>query len=278
MQVEKLTQGKLEGLGLSWTKDGKIVYGSVVSESPDIWIMDGDGKNKRQLTSDPSVEVEPCVSFDGKKIVYLSNRNNGNWNIWTMDIDGSNKKQFLAEGTQGGFECSKGDNSIIFLGSKEDSFGLWKTSLDGGEAIPIPNSTRFRPAISSDGSKMAYTYWDPITKQMGQEVVAIKSLKPDELLTSTIEKFNLPLTAVGEYAQAEPSMRWTIDGKSLAFINEEKGIENIWLKTLSGGGLKKITNFTENSIYRYDWNADGKKLAVTRYSVSKDVMVIKIAN
>jgi Tol biopolymer transport system component len=73
-------------------------------------------------------------------------------------------------------------------------------------------------------------------------------------------------------------MRWTVDGKNLSFINEEKSVENIWLKPLSSNQLRKVTGFTENSIFRYDWNKDGKKLAITRYSTSSDVVVIKAAN
>lgn len=318
LEASKITNGKFEGLGLSWTPDNRILYGSVVSGSLDIWIMDADGKNKKQLTSDASAEIEPCVTKNGKKVVYLSNQNNGNWNIWTMDIDGNNKKQFLTEGTQGNIECSKGDNSIIFLGFNKEIFGMWKMPLDGGEAIPLPNTSSLRPAISPDAKKMAYTYWDPIKKQMAQEIVSIESFRNPEVIKTdqgdkyidfksnklpnspvvvktnkgdesitfrtneqtipTIDRFELPLTAVGEYAQNEPSMRWTIDGKNLTFINEEKGVSNIWLKLLKNKEMKKLTSFTENSIFRYDWNNDGKRLAITRYFTTNDVVTIRTSN
>lgn len=294
LEANRITNGKFEGLGLAWTPDNKIVYGSVVSGSLDIWIMDADGKNKKQLTSDASVEFEPCVTKDGKKVVYLSNKNNGNWNIWTMDIDGNNKKQFLTEGTQGTVDCSKGDNSIIFLGFNKEIYGMWKMPLEGGEAVPLPNTSNFRPAISPDAKKMAYTYWDPIKKQMAQEIVSVESyknpqliktenseeyiIKPKEQNMPTIDRFELPLTAVGENAQNEPSMRWTVDGKNLTFINEEKGVSNIWLKLLKTKELKKLTSFTENSIFRYDWNSDGKRIAITRYFTTSDVVTIRTSN
>jgi Tol biopolymer transport system component len=113
---------------------------------------------------------------------------------------------------------------------------------------------------------------------MSQEVVEFNSSETGELSTKTIEKFSLPSTAIGEYADNEPSMRWTPDGKNLSFINEEKGISNIWLRSLKGGEVKKLTSFTENSIFRYDWNSDGKKLAVTRFSTTSDVSVIRTVN
>lgn len=278
LQAEKITNGKLEGLGLFWTPDEKVVYGSAVTGNLDIWIMDADGKNKRQLTSDPTAEIEPCVSADGKRIFYLSNQNNGNWNIWTMNLDGSNKKQFFSEGAQGAVECAKGDNSITFTGFYKGQFNLWRVSVNGGEPIPLPNNARFRPAISPDGKQMAYSFWDYQNKQMSQELIEFVLNEKGENIPKTVQRFNLPTTAVGEYAQNEPSMRWTSDGKNLAFINEEKGISNIWLKPLKGNEIKKLTNFAENSIYRYDWSASGKKLAVTRYNSTSDVAIIKATN
>ena len=126
--------------------------------------------------------------------------------------------------------------------------------------------------------KTAKSFWDYQKKQMSQELIEFVLNEKGENFPKTLQRFNLPTTAVGEYAQNEPSIRWTSDGKNLAFINEEKGTSNIWLKPLKGNELKKLTNFAENSIYRYDWSANGKKLAVTRYSSTSDVAVIKATN
>jgi len=66
---------------------------NVVSQ---IYVMDVDGKNLRQLTNVKAINSNPSFSPDGKKIVFDSNRNpkgvgEGNSGIYIMDADGKNQ-------------------------------------------------------------------------------------------------------------------------------------------------------------------------------------------
>ena len=42
---------------LMWTPDGRIVYASGVSGNSDLWIMNHDGSNPRQLTDSPAADL-----------------------------------------------------------------------------------------------------------------------------------------------------------------------------------------------------------------------------
>ncbi|MBO0720319.1 MAG: PD40 domain-containing protein, partial [Blastocatellia bacterium] len=93
-----------ENFGLCWTPDGRLVYGSRASGNPDIWIMDADGSNQRQLTFGTRRDVLPVVSGDGRYIVYVTRGSSTSY-IQRMDIDGRNPRQL----THG-----KGDHSPNF--------------------------------------------------------------------------------------------------------------------------------------------------------------------
>jgi Tol biopolymer transport system component len=63
----------------------------------EIWIMNADGSDRRQLTGrnlepqeSPS-NVSPAWSPDGKQIAFLSNRD-GPWRIYVMETDGSGQR------------------------------------------------------------------------------------------------------------------------------------------------------------------------------------------
>jgi serine/threonine protein kinase len=77
---------------LAWTPDDRIVYMSEESGNADIWSMNADGSDRKQLTTDPHWDTSPDVSPDGRYIVFMSNRA-GAENIWRMDIDGGNQKR-----------------------------------------------------------------------------------------------------------------------------------------------------------------------------------------
>lgn len=61
---------------------GKIVFVSNTSGNWELWIMDTDGRNKRQLTYTSIDEKVPSISPDGKKIIYTTNVGD----IWIIDI------------------------------------------------------------------------------------------------------------------------------------------------------------------------------------------------
>jgi Tol biopolymer transport system component len=58
-------------LGVEWLRDGKIIYGSTASGKEDVWLMNADGSNQRQLTFDerPKDQV-PDWKPDGTQITY----------------------------------------------------------------------------------------------------------------------------------------------------------------------------------------------------------------
>ena len=68
--------------------------------------MNADGSGVRKLTSEPSDDLEPTWSRDGRKIAFTSDRAGGKRNVWTIDVDpdgtglGKNPTQ-VAAGTLG---------------------------------------------------------------------------------------------------------------------------------------------------------------------------------
>src|SRR6185295_11401317 len=63
--------GKTDGqFGVAWTPDGRIVYTSTASGGLDLWIMNADGSNQKQLTMNAGRNYMPAVSGDGRYIVF----------------------------------------------------------------------------------------------------------------------------------------------------------------------------------------------------------------
>ncbi len=76
------------------TPDGKVVCDSRAGGERDLWIMDADGSNQRQLTNDPLMEAFARVSPDGRQILFHL----GGKGLWKMDMDGTNRKQLTDGG------------------------------------------------------------------------------------------------------------------------------------------------------------------------------------
>ncbi len=86
-QMKQLTFGP-DGVDgsrtLTTTPDNRIVYNSAKGGNDDLWIMDSDGGNQRQLTFDASLEDGAMVSRDGRSVVFGV----PSQGIWKIDLDG----------------------------------------------------------------------------------------------------------------------------------------------------------------------------------------------
>ncbi|HEX8247191.1 MAG TPA: protein kinase, partial [Pyrinomonadaceae bacterium] len=97
-QLKPLVGGSYDGIGgVRYTGDGRIVFVSIESGNPDIWITNEDGTNRRRLTTDGAADDSPVVSKDGKFIVFVSSRT-GAPHIWRMNFDGGELKQLTDKG------------------------------------------------------------------------------------------------------------------------------------------------------------------------------------
>jgi Tol biopolymer transport system component len=84
---------EIDEQGAAWSPDGKrIAFGSQLrtNASSDIFVMDADGINIVQLTTDREIDQAPAWSPDGREIAFESFRGQ-RLRIWVMKPDGSNQ-------------------------------------------------------------------------------------------------------------------------------------------------------------------------------------------
>jgi TolB protein len=100
---QKLTDTSANESYPAWSPDGNQVAYSAstgVWNTPEntntyeIFVMDADGSNVRQLTNNTNFDDYPRWSPDGLRIVFSSNRSgSGHWEIYVMNVDGSDVRR-----------------------------------------------------------------------------------------------------------------------------------------------------------------------------------------
>jgi len=253
----QLTSGECDGKeGISWTSDGKIVYASLASRNLDIWIMNQDGSNQKQLTAEAGNNRWPTVSADGRYIVFASDRV-GALHIWRMNIDGSNSKQLTNGSGEGMPDCSP-DGQWVVYNSLWRNF-LWKVPIEGGEPVQVIDRMLDIPAISPDGKLLASFTYIPD----GAGKVAIYPFAGGK----PIRSFDI------ESIRFSPLVRWTPDGRALTYI-DPRNLSNIRSQPIEGSPSKLLTDFKDGRIFNFAWSRDGKWLTLARGSVTNDVVLI----
>jgi TolB protein len=125
-----LTTDPANDLRPAWSPDGALIaFHSMRSGNNDIWVMDADGGNQRQLTRDPGDDRRPAWSPDGAWIAFDSDRS-GNRDIWVMDSQGENLKQLTSGPGQKTFAAWSPDATrVAFYSYGGGILDLWVVDL-----------------------------------------------------------------------------------------------------------------------------------------------------
>ncbi len=260
-RAQQITSGTVKYNSLSWTPNGKIIYGSNAGGSFDVWMVGPDGADRKQITSDSGVNIFPTVTADGRYIVFSSNRGNtvNTFNIWRTDLDGSNAKQLTNGSGDLWPDCSPDGQWVIYASVGAGKPTLWKVGIDGGEPKQLLDKLSMLPSVSPDGELIACNYWNEQQgSQTGIAIIPFEGGQPLKIL-------NLPQGIV----------RWTPDGRALTYIDNRAGVSNIWSQSIDGGPPKQLTDFKNDQIFEFNWSRDGKRLAWTRGIITNDVVLIK---
>jgi Tol biopolymer transport system component len=239
---------------LSWAAEARILFVSQESGNADIWSMNADGSDRRQLTTDPHSDTWPVVSPDGRSIVFMSDRAGAD-NIWRMDIDGKNQTRLTSERRER-YPVFTADGKFIFFNSSiSGKETIWKMPVAAGQATQVLSDYSYVAVVSPDGKLLAYYSPEKIV------VVPIDGGPP-------IKTFD---------GKNNTKLAWSPDGRALTYLVNREFVPNLWMQPLDGGPAKQLTNFTSQGISSYAWSSDGKQLAVARTSFKSDIVLISDA-
>ncbi|MDD2530204.1 MAG: S9 family peptidase [Bacteroidales bacterium] len=222
----------------------------------EIYSMNIDGSDLKQLTETSGSEWNPLWSPDGKKIGFCYADENG-VQIYEMNLEGKDRKKIsnIKEGDIEGFTYSPDGKKILFIRAiaKKDKYAYLKEGLD-----------KTTGRINDD---LAYRHWDNWVDAIPQPFLADfdgKELKnPINLLENT--EFESPMRPWGGMEQ----LTFSPDSKQIVYTCRKKVGKEYAFSTNSDLYLydistKQTTNLTEGMM-GYDQNpvfsSDGKLLA-----------------
>ena len=238
--------------GLDWTSDGRIVLSSSTTVNPQIWIIDGDGRNERQLTTQQAPSLQPSVSPDNRYIVFHRIDQKGS-HIWRMNLDGSEQTQLTDSGT---FMLPRaGSDGFVYMYTPATgSPRPWKVPIAGGTPTLVADQY-FQPLeVSPDASQLLGVGWDVKARRSTAAIVSTRDgtmrLLPD------IPTFGLTWAPNLELAF------WLPQGGAVAIMR------------MSPQGKPQPVARVEENLFNLKWSRDGKQMVMARGQTTSDVVLI----
>ena len=252
---------------IAWTSDGRIAYFSFAGGETNLWLRNADGSNPRQLTTGMQAQRGLAVSPDNRHIVFAAAQNGGKLNLWRTQIDGRNLTR-LTDESGGAFPAISPDGKSVIYQQGLTSKVLRKIPLAGCVSVNATEMKGARPQFSPDGKFIAFFYIDDSTEPVPQWSIAIVSAEDGE--------FRRKLTIVPTVN--DRFLRWTPDGKSVAYISSEGDNIKIILHSLNDAEpprpLAAFPTDAGGLIQAFAWSPDGKRFAFTRESHIRDVVLL----
>ena len=264
-EVKQITSGE-PVQGVSWTNDGNLL----INQLPIIRFISPDGGVKGGITPEHgSAAFNPQGCSDGHVIFTRGTMKTTSLNIWRSEADGTGLRQ-LTNGKNDQFPmCSPDGKTVFFIDMAANAY--MKVPIDGGEAkrlAPDFAETNGAYDIARDGKTAALGTYD---FKAGRPNISLVSVESGTVL-QTFE-FD-PRQAAMPENEWIGVLRFSPDGKGVAYPIREKGVDNLWLQPLDGGPGRQITNFSALKIYSYQWSQDGKNLAFVRGESPSDLVLI----
>lgn len=222
-------------------------------KTKEIYIMDFDGQNVRQLTRDRNFALSPSWAPDGKRILFTSYKPSVaggplNPNLYLYDLN-TNQRRLLsaARGLNTGGQFSPREEKIAYTFSQRGRPEIYLLDLRSNSRTPVTRTQYFsvEPNWSPDGTRLTYS-----SSQTGRPHIFVSNAD------GTSAK---RLTFAGVY---NSSPNWSPRGDKIVFSGQENMANNfnVFMIDPSGSNLVRLTDgsaSSENPVF----SADGRHIA-----------------
>jgi Tol biopolymer transport system component len=245
-RLRSITSGRGEGSGaVSFLHDGRLVFADQLSEG---WIVNADGSDQKPLPLErrTAANVRAC----GTGSIVFERIEQRAAKVYIADL-GSGAERLVTsnEGEQAWPACSP-DGGVVFYSAN----GIQRIEASGGTPTRLAERAHMTE-VSPDGTRIVY---HRLTAK-GETLV----------LASAVDG-----TVVRELSPTAPnSFKWHPSGRALIVAQNERGVDNLWELPIDGTAKRQLTQFTDDTIFRFDVGRDGR-LAISRGRITRDVVLM----
>ena len=276
------------GGGISGIAESKIYFVSDRSGHKEIWVMDYDGSNQRQITHLGTISISPRIAPDESRLAFTALVKSG-WEIMMYSFDlnrvvafprfgGTNlSPAWSPDGLKLAFSSSRGGDAEIYAADASGANPHRLTSLKGPDVSPTWNrKTGAEIAFVSGrtGLPQIYTMEADGTNQQritdqGYAVSPNWSPNGQFLTFSWVRKYGPGEPGASDIYLMDIASKqwvqlthdggrndfpwWSPDGRHIVFQSSRSGKEEIWSMLADGTKVQQLTFTGRNTQPNWSW-------------------------
>ncbi len=244
---------------------GQLIFYADRDGNFDIFTVDLETREERQLTENPAADVSPVVSPDGSTIVFASNRD-GDFELYAMDADGSNLRALTS-------------NSVDDISPSFSPGGTWivyasDTRGNGTHEIyrMYPNGTNTERVYRSEDRNLD-PWW-----RAEDNALYFASGNPTDASTWDIRRIDFDTGDISWLTRNNVRDRSPTPGRDGTLLYETDGDGHSALALINPAGGESVSLYDSPG---FDWAAtlslDGRFIVFTSNQSGRDELYIMTA-
>jgi Tol biopolymer transport system component len=228
---------------------------SVEHQQAEIWTMNADGSDPRQLTHNTTWDLGAVWSADGKTVAFYGTRFDpitdqqlGPPHVYLADAS-SGEQTLLSEQPGRWPSFSPNGGRIAFDNGGQPSANIFVINTDGsglGQLTHDAAARNIRPDWSPDGRKIAFT-----SRRDGNDEIYVMNADGTDQ------------TRLTDNPASDLAPAWSPDGRKIVFQSDRDGNEEIYVMNADGSDQTRLTDYPGRD-EDPDWSPNGRSIAFHR--------------
>ena len=228
--VRRLTNVRSLALSPSGSRNGKVAYTSYGMLFPQIWVMNSDGKDKREVPTGIGLNASPSLSPDATQIAFAGSAR-GTTDIYVVSAGGGGMRRLTTtRAIEASPAWSPTGRQILYTSDQSGNPQIHAVDPEGSGArrVTFAGNWNDEASWSPDGARIAFA-----CRNEGDFNICLMDFATGQTVQLT-----------GEGSNGHPS--WSPDGEKIVYSSRRGGRTHIYTMDLNGQNKRQLTESGNN--------------------------------